>query len=224
METQACCSTAALEETMELNVKKNWGYRFTKRLADIVLSTIALIGTSPLMLGIVVAIKLDSKGPAIFKHKRVGQNGETLYLYKFRSMYQNAEEMIKEFTPEQKKEWEENYKLEHDPRITKVGNFLRKTSLDELPQLLNILQGNLSLVGPRPVTQPEVDMYGENAKKFLSIKPGLTGYWQAYARSDVDYQKRMEMELYYVDHANFWWDVKIIFATVGAVLKCKGAR
>ncbi len=209
---------------MELNVKKNWGYRFTKRLADIVLSTIALIGTSPLMLGIVVAIKLDSKGPAIFKHKRVGQNGETLYLYKFRSMYQNAEEMIKEFTPEQKKEWEENYKLEHDPRITKVGNFLRKTSLDELPQLLNILQGNLSLVGPRPVTQPEVDMYGENAKKFLSIKPGLTGYWQAYARSDVDYQKRMEMELYYVDHANFWWDVKIIFATVGAVLKCKGAR
>ena len=200
------------------------GYLIAKRILDCTCALSASILLSPLLLGITVAIKIDSKGPVIFKHKRVGQKGAPLYLYKFRSMYQNAEAMIKDFSPEQKAEWEKYFKLKHDPRITRVGKFLRKTSLDELPQLLNILQGNLSIVGPRPVTQPEVDMYGENAEKFLSVKPGLTGYWQAYARSDVDYGTRQEMELFYVDHANFWWDLKIIFATFGAVLKCKGAR
>lgn len=204
--------------------KGNKGYLIAKRIFDIIASSLGLLVLFPVFLVIIVAIRIDSKGPAIFRHYRVGKNGKPLGLYKFRSMYDNAEDMIQDFTPEQKKEWEANFKLEHDPRITKVGNFLRKSSLDELPQLLNIFKGELSVVGPRPVTQIEVEKYGENREKFLSVTPGLTGYWQAYARSDVDYDTRMKMELYYVDHANFWWDIKIIFATVSAVLKGRGAK
>ena len=124
----------------------------------------------------------------------------------------------------EKAEWEANFKLEKDPRVTKVGNFLRKSSLDELPQLLNVLKGELSLGGPRPVVAEELEKYGDQKEKFLSVLPGLTGYWQAYARSSCTYEKRMEMELYYVDHASFWWDIKILFATVGAVLKKNGAK
>ena len=199
-------------------------YLIAKRILDVTCALIGSILLSPLLLVIAIVVKLDSPGPVIFKHKRVGQYGETLYIYKFRTMFKNAQEMIKDFTPEQMEEWLQNFKLENDPRITRVGHFLRKSSMDELPQLLNILKGDLSVVGPRPVPQDEVDLYGEDSEKFLSVKPGLTGYWQAYARSDCTYEIRREMELYYVDHANFWWDLKIIFATVGAVLTAKGAK
>ena len=204
--------------------KANTGYLYAKRAFDLVSSLCLLAVIWPIFAAIALAIKLDSKGPVFFMHKRVGQNGKPLRLYKFRSMVTNAQDLIGSFTPEQKKEWEENYKLTSDPRITKVGNFLRKTSLDELPQLLNILQGTLSVVGPRPVIGDELEKYGSLKGKLLSAKPGLTGYWQAYARSDCDYETRMDMELYYVDHANFIWDVRIIFATVWAVLYGKGAK
>ncbi len=209
---------------MEKTDEKNGVYLVIKRILDVICALCGLILLSPLFLGIAIAIKIDSKGPVFFKHNRIGKNGKPLGLYKFRSMYENAEDMIRNFTPEQKREWKENYKLDHDPRITKVGDFLRKSSLDELPQLLNIIKGELSIVGPRPVIQEELEKYGKNKEKFLSVTPGLTGYWQAYARSDVDYDKRMQMELYYVDNASFWWDIKIIFATFGAVLKGKGAK
>ena len=139
-------------------------------------------------------------------------------------MYINADKMIENFTPEQKAEWEENFKLENDPRITKLGKFLRKSSLDELPQLINILKGELSLVGPRPVVVKELEKYGLRKNQFLSVTPGLTGYWQAYARSSCTYEKRMEMELEYVEKASLWWDTKIIFATVGSVLRGRGAH
>ena len=145
-------------------------------------------------------------------------------LLKFRSMHVNAEDMINEFSPEQRAEWEENFKLEDDPRITRIGKFLRKSSLDELPQLINILRGELSIVGPRPVVTEELERYGENKEKFLSVTPGLTGYWQAYARSTCSDEQRRERELYYVDYASFWGDIKIMFATVGAVLRGKGAK
>lgn len=217
-------TTALLERTEECSNVQGKAYLIAKRVMDIVCSLGAMVVLSPVFLVIAIAIKLDSNGPVFFKHNRVGKNGKPLGLYKFRSMYENAKDMIKNFTPEQKKEWEENYKLDNDPRITRVGNFLRKSSLDELPQLLNILKGELSIVGPRPVIQDELEKYGDNKEKFLSVTPGLTGYWQAYARSDVDYESRMQMELYYVDHASFWWDIKIIFATVGSVVKCKGAK
>lgn len=212
------------EEKKQEQLTQKTGYLVAKRIFDLVSATMLFLLIWPVFILLAAAIKIDSPGPVYFKHRRIGMHGEPLDLYKFRSMVTNAEDLIQEFTPEQKKEWEENFKLEHDPRITKMGKFLRKTSLDELPQLLNIIQGNLSVVGPRPVIQDELEKYGDNQEKFLSAKPGLTGYWQAYARSDVDYDKRMEMELYYIDHASFWWDLKIIFATVGAVLKGKGAK
>lgn len=204
--------------------KKSRTYLVAKRALDVVVSVIGLIFLFLPMVLIVLLIKLESPGPAIFVHKRIGKNGENLPLLKFRSMHVNAEDMINEFSPEQRAEWEENFKLEDDPRITRIGKFLRKSSLDELPQLINILRGELSVVGPRPVVTEELERYGENKEKFLSVTPGLTGYWQAYARNTCSYEQRMEMELYYVDYASFWWDIKIMFATVGAVLRGKGAK
>lgn len=199
-------------------------YLISKRVIDVLIAApVLLIMLIPMGI-ITLLIKLESPGPAIYVHKRIGKNGAPLGLYKFRSMFTNADEMIKSFSPEQKAEWEENFKLANDPRITRIGKFLRKSSLDELPQLINILKGELSIVGPRPVVMEELQRYGENKEKFLSVTPGLTGYWQAYARSTCSYEKRMEMELYYVEHASFWWDIKIMFATVGTVLRGKGAQ
>ena len=195
-----------------------------KRTLDISISFLGLIVVLLPMAFIALLIKLETPGPAIYVHHRVGKNGKDLPILKFRSMYINADELMETFTPEQKAEWEKNFKLEKDPRITKVGNFLRKSSMDELPQLINILRGDLSLVGPRPVVPEELERYGENKSKFLSVMPGLTGYWQAYARSSCTYEERMEMELYYAENASFRWDIKIIFATIGAVLRGRGAH
>lgn len=199
-------------------------YLIAKRALDIALSFLGLIISIIPMAVISLLIKIESPGPAIYVHHRIGKNGKPLPLLKFRSMYINAEKMIEDFTPEQKAEWEKNFKLEHDPRITRVGQLLRRSSLDELPQLVNVLKGELSIVGPRPIITEELDRYGENKDRFLSVTPGLTGYWQAYARSTCSYEQRMEMELYYVENANFWWDIKIMFATVGAVLHGRGAK
>lgn len=211
----------AREDIHRNNKKVYW---LLKRVFDVLFSAAALILLALPMALITVLIKLESPGPAIFVHNRFGKNGRPLPLLKFRSMHLNAEQMIELFTPEQKEEWELNFKLEDDPRITKIGSFLRRTSLDELPQFINILKGELSLVGPRPIVQEELDRYGSEKEKFLSVTPGLTGYWQAYARSTCTYEQRMEMELYYVDHANFWWDIKIMLATVVAVLSRRGAK
>lgn len=199
-------------------------YYITKRMMDIVLSMLGMMIAILPMAVISVLIMLESPGAAIYTQERIGRDGKPFRIYKFRSMYANAEKMIENFTPEQKKEWEENYKLDDDPRITKIGQFLRKSSMDELPQLLNILKGELSIVGPRPVVPKELEKYGDNQAKFLSMTPGLTGYWQAYARSTCSYEQRMEMELYYVENASFWWDIKIIFVTIGAVIRGHGAK
>ena len=150
--------------------------------------------------------------------------GKIIKLYKFRSMVINAEELIKSFTPEQMREYKENYKLTNDPRITKVGKFLRKTSLDELPQLINIINGDLSIIGPRPVVADELEKYGVNKDKFLSVTPGLTGYWAANGRSNTTYEQRMEMELYYIDNLSLKMDIKVFFKTILSVLKKEGAR
>lgn len=204
-------------------LKKNTIYVKVKRIMDIVLSSIGLILLSPVFAIIALAIKTESKGPVFFKHTRIGKNGKIIKMYKFRSMVQNAEDLIQKFTPEQMKEFKEYYKLTDDPRITKIGNFLRKTSLDELPQLLNIIKGELSIIGPRPVIQEELEKYGDNAQKFLSVTPGLTGYWAANGRSNTSYEERMEMELYYVDNMSMKLDIKIFFQTILSVLKKEGA-
>ena len=198
-------------------------YEFFKRILDVICSVVALIVLSPVFLVTALAVRSDG-GPAFYKQTRVGKNNTHFEMYKFRSMVTDADKMIERFTPEQKREYEQNYKLENDPRITRVGKFLRATSLDELPQLVNVLKGELSLVGPRPVVEDELAKYGENADKFLSVTPGVTGYWQANGRSDTTYEQRMEMELYYVDHASAGLDLKILWDTVWAVLKRKGAK
>lgn len=198
-------------------------YTNIKRLLDIIISIVGLIILSPLFLVLAIVIKLDSKGSVFFKHTRYGKNGKKFKMYKFRTMYENAQDIIKEFTPEQIKEWKENFKLKDDPRITKVGKFLRKTSLDELPQIINIIKGDLSIIGPRPVIEEELEKYGDNKDKFLSVTPGLTGYWQANGRSSTTYEQRMEMELYYIDNISPKLDIKIFFKTIESVIKKEGA-
>ena len=198
-------------------------YMSVKRVFDLVISTIGLIILSPIFLILAIIVKLDSKGPVFFAHTRYGKNGKKFKMYKFRTMYENAQDMINDFTPEQMKEWKENFKLQDNPRITKVGKFLRKTSLDELPQIVNIIKGDLSIIGPRPVIEEELEKYGENKEKFLSVTPGLTGYWQANGRSSTTYEQRMEMELYYIDHISPKLDFKIFFKTIESVIKKEGA-
>lgn len=198
-------------------------YRSLKRIFDLVSATCLLLVISPLMLGIAIAIKATSKGPVFFRHKRIGMHGKDIYLWKFRSMVTNANELFEQFTPEQKKEWEENFKLKDDPRITKIGAFLRKTSLDELPQLFNIIRGDLSVVGPRPVIQDELERYGFFKGRFLSAKPGLTGYWQVHGRSAVSYRDRMLLELHYINNACLTLDIQILWRTFGVVFRKTGA-
>ena len=204
-------------------VSKKQAYVYIKRIIDCITSSIALILLLPIFLIIAIAIRLDSKGPIFFAHTRIGKNGKPIKIYKFRTMVVNAEELIKKFTPEQMKEHKENYKLNNDPRITKVGNILRKTSLDELPQLINIIKGDLALIGPRPVVNAELEKYGENASKFLSVTPGLTGNWAANGRSISAYEERMQLELYYVDNMSLKMDIEIFFKTIIAVIKREGA-
>ena len=206
-------------------LKKKPFYEFIKRVFDIFSSLIAMILLSPVILILAIAVKVDDpKGKIFFAHKRVGKNGKEIKILKFRSMVHNAEELIEKFTPEQKEEYYANFKLDNDPRVTKLGNFLRKSSLDELPQLLNILAGNLSLVGPRPVLEEETQLYGKDRDLFLSVKPGLTGYWAVNGRSAIDYDERKKLELYYVKNRSFWLDIKIIFKTFTTVFKGEGAQ
>lgn len=205
------------------SVKPKPIYDFVKRVFDIVCSLIGLIVLSPVFIILSILIKTTSEGPAFFAHKRVGKGGKTIKIYKFRSMVTNAEELIKQFTPEQKAEYEKNFKLENDPRVTKVGKFMRKTSLDELPQLINILKGDISVVGPRPVMDVETKIYGNYRNMLLSVKPGLTGFWAANGRSHTTYTRRRAMEIYYVKNRSVLLDLKIIFKTFISVFKREGA-
>ena len=199
-------------------------YHLVKRMIDVVLSLFGLVLISPFVVIIAIHIKIDSKGPVFFKHHRIGKNGKPFSMYKFRTMKDGAEAMINDFTPEQLEEWNENFKLKDDPRITRIGKFLRKTSLDELPQLINILRGDMSIVGPRPVIEVELEEYGNDKDEFLSIRPGLTGWWASNGRSEISYPERCSYELYYVRNESFWLDVKVMFLSVFSVFLHKGAR
>ena len=203
--------------------KKEGFYLFVKRVTDILGALIGLILLSPIFLIVAIAIKLDSKGPIIFGHTRKGLGGKDLKVYKFRTMYENSKEIFDNFTEEQKQEFYKNFKLDNDPRITKIGNFLRRSSIDELPQLINILNGSMSIVGPRPIVEKEIALYGEYAPKLFSVVPGLTGYWQANGRSDTTYQERIKMDMYYIDNRSLGLDLKIIFKTFSSVAKGEGA-
>lgn len=206
---------------------KTKSYLFIKRLFDFLASLAALILLSPLMLILAILVYLDDPGKVFYGHLRIGKNGEPFKVWKFRSMYMNADKMIDLLTPEQAKQYYTEFKIDNDPRITKIGNFLRKTSLDELPQLFNVLCNDMSLVGPRPLIESEIQTYyADMYDTLLAVKPGVTGYWQAYARNNATYQsgERQKMEMYYVHNASLWLDIKILFKTIGSVLKKQGAQ
>lgn len=214
----------AFQEKPETVRRKKWVYEIIKRVFDILFSGVALIMLFPVFIFIALLVAATSQGPVLFVHHRIGRYGKRLRILKFRTMVNNAEAMLVDLPEEMKKEFASNFKLDKDPRITKLGAFLRKSSLDELPQLINIFMGDMSLVGPRPITDIELEKYGKDRELFLSAMPGLTGYWQAYARNDCTYEKRIAMELYYINNASFLLDIKILFATVGAVLRGQGAK
>jgi exopolysaccharide production protein ExoY len=201
-------------------------YLFIKRCIDIIGALIGLIISSPIFILVSIMYLFgESKGPVFFKQQRYGKNGELFYIYKFRSMVVNADEKLKQNKVLYQKYIKNNYKLEQneDPRITKVGRFLRKTSLDELPQFINVLKGDMSLVGPRPIVEEELKEYKDKGNDFLSVKPGMTGYWQVSGRSNVGYPERVNLELYYVYNSSLILDLKIIIKTILLVLLRKGA-
>lgn len=201
-------------------------YIFCKRIIDIVGALTGIFITIPIFLIFFVFYKFgDDKGPMFFKQERIGKNGKKFYIYKFRSMVIDAEKKLKENKLLYQKYIKNNFKLEQDedPRITKFGRFIRKTSLDELPQFINVLKGEMSLVGPRPVVIEELKEYENKKDEFLSVKPGITGYWQATGRSDVGYPERVDIELYYVYNSSLYLDIKIIIKTIFVVILKKGA-
>ena len=198
-----------------------------KRVFDISFAIIAILITFPLFIIIAFLVKLDG-GPIFFRHKRVGRGGKEFYLIKFRTMVPDAQQRLKKILEENedlKKEWEENFKLKNDPRITKIGFFLRKTSLDELPQFFNVLKGDMSIVGPRPVTKEELEkFYGDYIEVYEKVRPGITGYWQVESRSHVEnYRERVEQDIWYIRNCSFLLDIKIILKTILIIFTGKGA-
>ena len=217
------------EQTLILEVKNNLAQRrnrLFKRIFDITATVIGGLLILPVIAIVAILIYLDSPGPIVFGHKRVGQGGKEFPCYKFRSMVPNAQEALEIYlkeNPEAREEWERDFKLKDDPRVTKIGKFLRKTSLDELPQLWNVLIGDMSLVGPRPIVRAEVEKYGEYINDFYLVPPGITGVWQVSGRSDTTYEERVLMDSWYVHNWSVWIDIVYLVKTVLAVLKGKGA-
>ncbi len=201
--------------------------RIIKRTFDLVVSIIGFICVLPFFIIIGIVIKLTSPGPVFFSHKRIGKNGKEIKVYKFRSMYKDAKERLEKLlkeNPEAKKEWETNFKLKNDPRVTFIGKILRKTSIDELPQIINVIKGEMSLVGPRPVIKEEIDNYYKEFKHYYySVLPGITGLWQVSGRSDTDYDFRVQTDVWYVQNWSLWLDIMILLRTVAVVLKREGA-
>lgn len=199
------------------------GYRIAKRALDVIGASIALVLLAPLMLLIALAIKIDSPGPVLFRQIRIGKGGKPFWFFKFRSMVRNAEQMKRELTARNEAKGGPVFKMRNDPRITRVGRFLRRYSLDELPQLIHVLHGEMSLVGPRPPLPSEVASYGEWELRRLSVTPGLTCLWQISGRSDIGFREWVELDHIYIDTMSFWTDLKILLFTVPAVITGKGA-
>ena len=217
------------EKLMLLRLKNNLARpanRWIKTVFDYVLTITGTIAISPILIVIALWIYKDSPGPVIFKHRRIGKNGKEFNCYKFRSMCVDAKEKLEQLLKtdsEAKAEWEKDFKLKNDPRITKSGVFLRKTSLDELPQIFNVLKGEMSLVGPRPIIRDEMIRYGEYINDYLMVKPGITGMWQVSGRSDIDYVERVLLDSWYTRNWSVWLDLMLLFKTFKVVLLRKGA-
>ena len=215
----------SLGNTLVLNFNPNTEW---KRSFDLIFSSLVIVLLSPLMLIIAMLIKFQDAGPIFYKHRRITSAGKEFDCIKFRSMVEGADVKLKQMLaedPELRKEWESSYKLKNDPRVTRLGKFLRKTSLDELPQFFNVLKGDMSVVGARPIVGKELtDFYKESAGRYCSMKPGITGYWQVEGRSDTsDYDTRVDMDDWYILNYSLWTDIKIIFKTIKRVFDGRGA-
>lgn len=197
-------------------------YVITKRLLDVLGSTIALLAGLPLFAAIAIAIKLTSRGPIIFGHNRLGCQGKEFCCYKFRTMVVDADEQLRNCA-ELRQAFQSNFKLQVDPRVTPLGSVLRRFSLDELPQFWNVLKGEMTLIGPRPIVPEELEKYGPYSTKLLSVTPGLSGLWQTCGRSDTTYQARVQLDMLYVDHRSLWLDITLVFRTCSTVLRRAGA-
>tara|TARA_A100001035_G_scaffold278285_1_gene276865 strand:+ start:1449 stop:2099 length:651 start_codon:yes stop_codon:yes gene_type:complete len=196
-------------------------YKFIKNLFDIIFSLFILVAFFPLFIIIALLVKLSSRGPIFFLQERIGKNNVTFKCIKFRTMYPEAKDILQNLLNKDekiKKEFEETHKIKNDPRITTIGKLLRKTSLDELPQFINVLRNEMSIVGPRPIVKAEKKKYGKNLIKFLSIKPGITGLWQVSGRNNLTYKKRVMLDINYVKNYNFLMDIRILIRTFGVIL------
>jgi Undecaprenyl-phosphate galactose phosphotransferase WbaP len=214
---------AALEM---VNQRRMRALRIEKSVLDYLLAVTAFVLLTPFFLLVPMLIKLTSHGPVFYRQTRLGKKGRPIRVWKFRSMYADADARLKailDADPARRAEWEANFKLADDPRVTPLGRFLRKTSIDEFPQLFNVFAGDMALVGPRPIVDDEVPYYGAAYETFSSVKPGITGLWQASGRSDTDYARRVALDTYYVLNWSPWMDIWILFRTVGAVLFMRGA-
>ena len=217
------------EKVFMLSIRNNLARRrnrLAKRVFDLAATICGGFLILPILLVLAVLVGIDNKGHIIFAHRRVGQNGKLFPCYKFQSMVPDAQERLEEYlakNPEARKEWEESFKLTNDPRVTKLGAFLRKTSLDELPQLWNVLMGDMSLVGPRPIVTKEVERYGDYIREYYMVPPGITGMWQVNGRSDTTYEERVAMDTWYVRNWSVWIDLVYLFKTVKTVFTGKGA-
>lgn len=203
-------------------VEKRKGYEFVKRSMDIVFSLCGLVLLSPILFIIMVLIKLESKGAVIFSQERVGQYEKKFKMYKLRSMVVNAEELKKKLEAQNEMSGP-MFKMKDDPRVTKIGKFIRKTSLDEIPQLVNVLKGDMSLVGPRPSLPKEVEQFEEWMHRRHDVKPGLTCYWQVSGRNNIDFEDWMKLDVKYVEERSLWGDIKLIFKTVFVLFGDKNA-
>jgi len=196
--------------------------RALKAMLDYSLTIPAVILLSPIFLGIGLAIKLDSPGPIIHRRRVMGVNGRAIDAFKFRTMYVNGDALL-DAHPELKEELARSHKLRNDPRVTRVGKFIRKTSLDELPQLFNVLRGEMSLVGPRMISPEEISEYNQWDINLLTVRPGITGLWQVSGRSDVTYEQRVRYDMHYIRNWTIWLDLQMLFQTIPAVIKRRGA-
>ena len=214
-----------MEKSSVVSVRKTL-FLACKRTFDIFCSLIGLIMLLPVFFIVSIIIKIDSRGPVFLVQKRIGKNGKEFNFYKFRSMVPNADEVLKELLkdPKYKKEWDKNQKLDDDPRITKIGKIIRKISLDEVPQFINVFKGDMSLIGPRPLVEGELDAHNGNHEIYEKVKPGITGWWACNGRSATNYEERLKLEYYYAENASLSLDIKCIFRTIKAVISRTGAK
>ena len=223
IETRDICNSVSLELRRSLLDPAN---QFVKRIIDQSLSFLLMALLLPVMLLITLIIRLESPGSALFFHRRLGHGGRQFRMWKFRSMRPDGNRILEEYLrvhPEERAEWQEKRKLRNDPRVTRVGRILRRTSLDELPQLWNVLRGDMSLVGPRPIVADEAAKYSEWFDLYCRVVPGLTGLWQVSGRSDTNYQERVDLDSYYVRNWSPWFDIYLLACTVRVVLQGEGA-